>query len=109
VNRVNADETMDIDCHMTAQKPLHGTDGDPRHPDRDSGRWRVVNAGGTASATEKTCSSCRQYRHINRETISFCDGHVESMRSNSVMGPKLASGRWSFERFYRDPARVPTQ
>ncbi len=50
-----------------------------------------------------------QYRHINRETIAFCDGHVESMRSNSVMGPKLASGRWSFERFYRDPARVPTQ
>ena len=50
-----------------------------------------------------------QYRHLKRETISFTDGHVESLKSNMVMGPKLPSGKWSFEKFYRDPARVPTK
>jgi prepilin-type N-terminal cleavage/methylation domain-containing protein len=48
-----------------------------------------------------------QYRHLKRETIPFCDGHVESLRSNILMGPNLASGKPSFERFYRDKARVP--
>ncbi|MCW5557121.1 MAG: type II secretion system protein [Verrucomicrobiae bacterium] len=48
-----------------------------------------------------------QFRHLKRETVSFTDGHVESLKSNVLMGPKLASGAWSFERFYRDSARVP--
>jgi hypothetical protein len=50
-----------------------------------------------------------QFRHLKRETLTFCDGHVESLKSNVVMGPKLASGAWSFQRFYRDPARIPAQ
>jgi len=50
-----------------------------------------------------------QFRHLKRETVSFTDGHVESLKSNVLMGPKLASGAWSFERFYRDPARVPVR
>ncbi|MFO1460735.1 MAG: type II secretion system protein [Verrucomicrobiota bacterium] len=50
-----------------------------------------------------------QYRHLKRETVSFTDGHVESMKSNVLMGPKLSSGKWSFEKFYRDPAKVPTK
>jgi len=50
-----------------------------------------------------------QYRHLKRETISFCDGHVENAKSNILMGPKTPSGKWSFEKFYRDPCRVPTR
>jgi prepilin-type N-terminal cleavage/methylation domain-containing protein len=50
-----------------------------------------------------------QYRHLKRETIPFCDGHVESMKSNVLMAPKLASGRFSFEKFYRDRSQVPTR
>lgn len=48
-----------------------------------------------------------QYRHIKRETIPFCDGHVESLRSNVLMSPNLPSGKPSFEKFYRDKSRVP--
>ena len=48
-----------------------------------------------------------QYRHLKRETIPFCDGHVESLRSNVLVGPNLPSGKPSFERFYRDKTRVP--
>ena len=48
-----------------------------------------------------------QYRHLKRETIPFCDGHVESLRSNVLMSPKLPNGRNSFEKFYRDKSRVP--
>ncbi len=50
-----------------------------------------------------------QYRHLKRETISFTDGHVENMKSNVLMGPILPSGKWSFEKFYRDPDKVPRQ
>jgi len=50
-----------------------------------------------------------QYRHLKRETISFCDGHVENAKSNILMGPKTPSGKWSFEKFHRDPSRVPTR
>jgi prepilin-type N-terminal cleavage/methylation domain-containing protein/prepilin-type processing-associated H-X9-DG protein len=50
-----------------------------------------------------------QFRHLRRETVSYADGHVENAVSNVLMGPKLASGKWSFERFYRDPERVPTR
>ncbi len=49
-----------------------------------------------------------QYRHLKRETIPFCDGHVESLKSNVLMAPKLPSGRDSFEKFYRDKSQVPT-
>jgi hypothetical protein len=48
-----------------------------------------------------------QYRHLKRETIPFCDGHVECLRSNVLMGPNLPSGKPSFEKFYRDKTRVP--
>src|SRR6185503_211476 len=48
-----------------------------------------------------------QYRHLKRETIPFCDGHVESLRSNVLMSPNLPSGKPSFEKFYRDKTRVP--
>ena len=48
-----------------------------------------------------------QFRHLRRETVSFADGHVESLQSNVLMAPKLPSGAWSFAKFYRDPARVP--
>lgn len=44
-------------------------------------------------------ASILQYRHLNRETIAFCDGHVESLRSNVVTQAKL-------EKFYRDKTQV---
>jgi type II secretory pathway pseudopilin PulG len=49
-----------------------------------------------------------QYRHLKRETIPFCDGHVESLKSNILMAPKLPGGKDSFEKFYRDKTLVPT-
>ena len=48
-----------------------------------------------------------QYRHLKRETIPFADGHVESLKSNVLMSPKLTSGRFAFEKFYRDKSQVP--
>ncbi|MBE7500547.1 MAG: type II secretion system protein [Verrucomicrobiales bacterium] len=48
-----------------------------------------------------------QYRHGRRETIAFGDGHVESLKSNVLLAPKLPTGRWSLEKFYRDKTRVP--
>lgn len=48
-----------------------------------------------------------QFRHLKRETIPFVDGHVESMKSNVLMAPKLPSGRHSFEKFYRERSQVP--
>ncbi|MFM7103652.1 MAG: type II secretion system protein [Verrucomicrobiota bacterium] len=48
-----------------------------------------------------------QYRHLKRETIPFTDGHVETLKSNVLMAPKLPSGRHSFEKFYRNRAQVP--
>ncbi len=48
-----------------------------------------------------------QYRHGKRETISFCDGHVESLLSNLLMAPNLPSGKPSFAKFYRDKTQVP--
>jgi len=50
-----------------------------------------------------------QFRHLKRETIPFVDGHVESMKSNVLMAPKLSSGRHSFEKFYRDRSQVPSR
>jgi prepilin-type processing-associated H-X9-DG protein len=45
-------------------------------------------------------ASILQYRHLGRETVAFCDGHVESLRSNVLMQVKL-------EKFYRDKTQVP--
>lgn len=45
-------------------------------------------------------ASILQYRHLNRETVAFADGHVESMRSNILMQAKL-------EKFFRDKTQVP--
>ena len=50
-----------------------------------------------------------QYRHLKRETIPFADGHVECLKSNVLMAPKLGSGKYSFEKFYRDKSLVPVQ
>jgi len=41
-----------------------------------------------------------QYRHLGRETVSFADGHVESLRSNVLTAGNL-------EKFYRDKTLVP--
>ena len=41
-----------------------------------------------------------QYRHLHRENVAFCDGHVESMRSNVLMQANL-------QKFYRDKSLVP--
>ena len=41
-----------------------------------------------------------QYRHLKHETVAFCDGHVESLRSNVLMQANL-------EKFYRDKSLVP--
>ena len=48
-----------------------------------------------------------QYRHLKKETIPFCDGHVESLKSNVLMSPNLPSGKPVFEKFYRDKSQVP--
>lgn len=45
-------------------------------------------------------ASILQYRHLNRETVTFCDGHVEPLRSNVLMQANL-------EKFYRDKTQVP--
>jgi len=45
-------------------------------------------------------ASILQYRHAQRETVSFCDGHVESLKSNVLAQAKL-------EKFYRDKSLVP--
>ncbi len=50
-----------------------------------------------------------QYRHAQRETLAFGDGHVENLKSNALLGPRLPSGRWSLEKFYRDRSKVPTR
>lgn len=49
-----------------------------------------------------------QYRHLKTETVSFCDGHVQSLKSNILLSPKLPSGKWSLEKFFRDKTKVPT-
>jgi len=41
-----------------------------------------------------------QYRHLNRETVTLCDGHVESLKSNVLAQVNL-------EKFYRDKTQVP--
>ena len=37
-----------------------------------------------------------QYRHLKRETVAFCDGHVECLKSNVLLGPVN-----SLYKFYR--------
>ena len=48
-----------------------------------------------------------QYRHLKKETVSFCDGHVQAMGSNILLAPKLPNGKPSLEKFYRDKRKVP--
>ena len=45
-------------------------------------------------------ASILQYRHRGRETVAFCDGHVESLKSNVLAQPNLT-------KFYRDKTQVP--
>ena len=49
-----------------------------------------------------------QYRHLSRETVAFCDGHVQCLQSNVLLQAQLPSGRNSLQRFYRDKTKVPT-
>ena len=42
-----------------------------------------------------------QYRHMRRETIAFCDGHVECLKSNALLGPLESPGKQSLYKFYR--------
>jgi prepilin-type processing-associated H-X9-DG protein len=43
-----------------------------------------------------------QYRHLGRETVAFCDGHVECLRSNALLGPVGANGKFTLYKFYRE-------
>ena len=43
-----------------------------------------------------------QYRHLKRETVAFCDGHVECLKSNLLLGPLDGQGRVTLYKFYRD-------
>jgi len=42
-----------------------------------------------------------QYRHLKKETIAFCDGHVECLKSNILLGPLDAQGKPTLYKFYR--------
>jgi prepilin-type N-terminal cleavage/methylation domain-containing protein/prepilin-type processing-associated H-X9-DG protein len=42
-----------------------------------------------------------QYRHLQRETVAFCDGHVECLKSNALLGPLNTQGKFSLYKFYR--------
>ena len=47
-----------------------------------------------------------QYRHLNTETVPFCDGHVESIKESALLGPKNDRGKYLLRNFYRDKSRV---
>jgi prepilin-type N-terminal cleavage/methylation domain-containing protein/prepilin-type processing-associated H-X9-DG protein len=42
-----------------------------------------------------------QYRHLKRETVAFCDGHVECLKSGALLGPLDAQGKSTLYKFYR--------
>lgn len=42
-----------------------------------------------------------QCRHRKRETVALCDGHVECLKSNVLLGPLNALGKPSLYKFYR--------
>lgn len=41
------------------------------------------------------------YWHVKKEVIAFCDGHVECLKSNVLLGPTDSSGRFTYYKFYR--------
>jgi len=41
------------------------------------------------------------YWHLKREVISLCDGHVESLKSNVLLGPFDSHGQLTYYKFYR--------
>jgi prepilin-type N-terminal cleavage/methylation domain-containing protein len=41
------------------------------------------------------------YWHLKKETVAFCDGHIECLKSNVLLGPVDANGKFSFYKFYR--------
>jgi len=43
-----------------------------------------------------------QYRHLKRETVAFCDGHVECLKSNALLGPLDSQGKFTLYKFYRE-------
>ena len=45
-------------------------------------------------------ASILEYRHLKRETVTFCDGHVQPLSSNVLMQANLS-------KFYRDKTQVP--
>jgi prepilin-type N-terminal cleavage/methylation domain-containing protein/prepilin-type processing-associated H-X9-DG protein len=42
-----------------------------------------------------------RYPHLKGQTIAFCDGHVQEMVSNVLLGPLSSPGNFSFYYFYR--------
>jgi prepilin-type N-terminal cleavage/methylation domain-containing protein len=42
-----------------------------------------------------------RYPHLKTQTIAFCDGHIQGMGSNVLLGPLHSPGNLSFYYFYR--------
>jgi prepilin-type N-terminal cleavage/methylation domain-containing protein/prepilin-type processing-associated H-X9-DG protein len=42
-----------------------------------------------------------RYPHLKGQTIAFCDGHVQGMVSNILLGPLTSPANFSFYYFYR--------
>jgi prepilin-type N-terminal cleavage/methylation domain-containing protein len=42
-----------------------------------------------------------RYPHLKGQTIAFCDGHIQGMISNVLLGPVSSPGNFSFYYFYR--------
>ena len=41
------------------------------------------------------------YRHLKRETVDLCDGHVECLKTNALLGPLDSQGKFTLYKFYR--------
>jgi hypothetical protein len=41
------------------------------------------------------------YWHLKKEIVAFCDGHIECLKSNVMLGPTDSTGKFSFYKFYR--------
>jgi prepilin-type N-terminal cleavage/methylation domain-containing protein len=41
------------------------------------------------------------YWHLKTEIAAFCDGHIQCLKSNAMLGPYDSAGKLSFFKFYR--------
>ena len=41
------------------------------------------------------------YWHLKKEIVAFCDGHIECLKSNVMLGPTDSTGKFSYYKFYR--------